>query len=694
MRYSRRMSGNDDKAVGDNVGNENDGANTRRVQEGLFASSSFSGLEMNEQTSEDYSAQMTAPTSDTDAANVGHATDDEEERYRKKIEEMKNGTGTPTTQMNRKISNPPLPHHPSLRPVTTGGTTSTNAISSSSDGVDSNSISSAPADVGRTASNSTSSVDEKVRKSSPMSLRPGAVASKPGTLSVARPPPAYGKLFGSASSTASDGSGGGHSAPSSGLGMAQGDSGECKTEETDGTLDDDEDRKPTFAEVRAQDAPLTLLEIDDGGAVDGPGGGKIDDPDAAIKADATPPSILSKPGAFAVAHTPGSPSGISKHSSGVGGLSLAAVSEDYDNSAENAGDSLTLSQIKEINRPPASAVASIPGAMNVRAGAVAPKSMVDNADYDGSDFIVDVNNSHMSLKQSFSSEAGMPTARPLNAEAVAPFEAYSVDDISTITGGSGDQPMTATERDLARRLQKLEEERNKVVQAQEVIIETEPLDGGGSEGAGGTTGSNSTPGMTNVSGKGSDTRKIFGLPQSYAIAGCIVVSVIVIAVAVVVVVVVSGGKGGSNGGGIDSSTFGGSAGDFARFQQFQNVLRNMSDTGKMTDPSSPEFLALKWLTTGDPQKLSPNNMTQRNDVIERFSLAVFYYSTGGSDGAEDAAIDESESPRKAWKDSTGWLTGESVCDWKGVSCTEVETEDRVFGLELGKLEPLSSHFWL
>ena len=218
---------------------------------------------------------------------------------------------------------------------------------------------------------------------------------------------------------------------------------------------------------------------------------------------------------------------------------------------------------------------------------------------------------------------------------------------------------------------------------------SQPGGAGDSLGGGGTTGSNSTRGISNGADKSSSSDDICGLKQSYAIGGCIILGIVIVAVAVIVGIAVAGGngEGGSSGsGGINSGNFGG---DFARFQQLQNVFRNISDTGKMTDPSSAEFLALKWLTTDDPQQLSPNNTTQRSMIIERFCLAVLYYSTGGVDAADsetvggDGTTDDSGSSTTTWVDDSGWLTGESVCEWKGISCTDAAATEGVFGIGLG-----------
>jgi hypothetical protein len=77
--------------------------------------------------------------------------------------------------------------------------------------------------------------------------------------------------------------------------------------------------------------------------------------------------------------------------------------------------------------------------------------------------------------------------------------------------------------------------------------------------------------------------------------------------------------------------------------------------------------ALDWLLT-DPKLDSYD----RSEVLQRFTMACFYYSTNG--------IVTLYTPRAInWKDSTGWLTQKSECEWLGIQCS---TKSKVNGISL------------
>jgi hypothetical protein len=78
-------------------------------------------------------------------------------------------------------------------------------------------------------------------------------------------------------------------------------------------------------------------------------------------------------------------------------------------------------------------------------------------------------------------------------------------------------------------------------------------------------------------------------------------------------------------------------------------------------PGSPQDLALQWLLHND----TATNACDGGDRIrQRFALAVFYYSTKGSD----------------WeKGKTSWLGPSDECTWYGVVCLG----GKVTSLEMG-----------
>ena len=70
----------------------------------------------------------------------------------------------------------------------------------------------------------------------------------------------------------------------------------------------------------------------------------------------------------------------------------------------------------------------------------------------------------------------------------------------------------------------------------------------------------------------------------------------------------------------------------------------------ISKPGSPQNTALNWILYGDDQKLTVNDTT----IIQRFVLAVFYYSLGGD----------------SWATTSSWLTPKSECDFSGIVCNE------------------------
>lgn len=87
--------------------------------------------------------------------------------------------------------------------------------------------------------------------------------------------------------------------------------------------------------------------------------------------------------------------------------------------------------------------------------------------------------------------------------------------------------------------------------------------------------------------------------------------------------------------------------------EFANLARLIAEASldggaAVEDPSSPQHRAIRWLSNN--AKLDDYPDTQR---IQRYALAVLYYSTNG----------------KSWLQDTNWMTDEPECDWfnKGVT---------------------------
>ena len=83
------------------------------------------------------------------------------------------------------------------------------------------------------------------------------------------------------------------------------------------------------------------------------------------------------------------------------------------------------------------------------------------------------------------------------------------------------------------------------------------------------------------------------------------------------------------------------------------------------DPTSPQFLALRWISRDTFQKGGSEAYTM-GASIQRFALATIYFALKGP---------------STWLDNNLWLsTVVSVCEWKGVTCDTSNTS--VSSLEL------------
>eukprot|EP00980_Cylindrotheca_fusiformis_P017776 scaffold5605_cov128-Cylindrotheca_fusiformis.AAC.17 len=78
------------------------------------------------------------------------------------------------------------------------------------------------------------------------------------------------------------------------------------------------------------------------------------------------------------------------------------------------------------------------------------------------------------------------------------------------------------------------------------------------------------------------------------------------------------------------------------------------------DQTSPQYRALEWISREDPKELEA---VRSIELLERYSLAVFYFSTEG----------------EVWKSKDRWLTEVSHCMWRYLVC---DFEDRVIALSM------------
>ena len=89
-------------------------------------------------------------------------------------------------------------------------------------------------------------------------------------------------------------------------------------------------------------------------------------------------------------------------------------------------------------------------------------------------------------------------------------------------------------------------------------------------------------------------------------------------------------------------------------EDIKNLLlsANVSGSDSMNDENSPQGKALYWLTCQD--SINPPLQPGIDDaqIIQRYILAVFYYSFKGD----------------SWRNNSGWMGGSNECDWHKVEC--------------------------
>jgi len=103
------------------------------------------------------------------------------------------------------------------------------------------------------------------------------------------------------------------------------------------------------------------------------------------------------------------------------------------------------------------------------------------------------------------------------------------------------------------------------------------------------------------------------------------------------------------------------------------VARNISSAQSLSDPTSPQHMALSWLVLEDTEQVDVDSA----QFIQRYALAVLYFAWGGSD----------------WYHSCNFLSSLHECSWSesmddedgaalaiGVTCDQ---DSQVQGLNLG-----------
>ncbi|CAJ1943503.1 unnamed protein product [Cylindrotheca closterium] len=116
-----------------------------------------------------------------------------------------------------------------------------------------------------------------------------------------------------------------------------------------------------------------------------------------------------------------------------------------------------------------------------------------------------------------------------------------------------------------------------------------------------------------------------------------------------------------------------------------NVISRQNDVIR---GGSPQNLAANWIINGDEAKLCPQDDTW----IQRYIMAVFYYSTNGNrwfqcQSPSDTGLSISEANEACNLTSTSaegtyaWLTPDSECLWAGITCDDSENTIEQLAIE-------------
>jgi len=132
-----------------------------------------------------------------------------------------------------------------------------------------------------------------------------------------------------------------------------------------------------------------------------------------------------------------------------------------------------------------------------------------------------------------------------------------------------------------------------------------------------------------------------------------IVSFVVMVIVIVITLSITLPRRDENGGGSHTAWHR----DSDRFRRLKDYLvaNRISVVHDLEDESTPQHYAAQWLAHKDPMQLeisdssssSENLSKDHNTLVERYSLTVFYYATGGPN----------------WNNNLNFLSGAHVCAW-------------------------------
>ena len=96
----------------------------------------------------------------------------------------------------------------------------------------------------------------------------------------------------------------------------------------------------------------------------------------------------------------------------------------------------------------------------------------------------------------------------------------------------------------------------------------------------------------------------------------------------------------------------------------RDLLSMITDPTILANATSPQSMALNWITLDDPLQIDP---CVYPTVQQRYGLATLYYATDGA----------------GWVSNEGWIGALPECQWFGITCNDANVT--VYMIELRKL---------
>ena len=116
-------------------------------------------------------------------------------------------------------------------------------------------------------------------------------------------------------------------------------------------------------------------------------------------------------------------------------------------------------------------------------------------------------------------------------------------------------------------------------------------------------------------------------------------------------------------------------------------LQNVTDLEVLSNSSTPQGKALNWLLNEDDEYLCPDT----KKLIQRYTLAVIYYSTGGDNWSKCSKHSSNCGDEKPFQNKKHFLSSDNECFWAGVRCSESLC---VTQIEFGKYVYLYKNIYL